>query len=130
MRAGLPTRIERPRPGIVALAVVAVATAGCSFIFVQPPREGLPDHGAAECTTVAAAPMIDLILAGANAIGTLYFAEHTTVTSNNAGPTVGVGLSIAAVWAISAIYGFRNTSRCTDLQSEPEEPIRPRRRPQ
>jgi len=124
--------VARPRAGIVALVVLAAGSAGCSFIFVQPPHEQLPDHGAAECTAVAAAPAIDLILAGADVIGTLYLAQHTSVTNTNGGPTVGVGFSLAAVWAISAIYGFRNTSRCTDLQSEPEEPIRPRRprRPQ
>lgn len=118
--------MARPRPGIVALAVLALGTVSCSFIFVQPPRENLPDQGASECTQVAIAPMIDGILTGGTVASALYVANHSAENSNS-GVVFGLGLTVASLFLISSIYGFRHTFRCTELQSEPPEPIRPSR---
>jgi len=109
---------------MAALAALAIATAGCSFMFVERPHESLPDDGASECTTLIALPVLDLMLGGAGGVWALYAGEK----SGSHGAEVALGLTAGAVFAISAITGFYNTSRCSDLQSEVEEPARPRPR--
>jgi hypothetical protein len=88
---------------------------GCSWIFVQPPP---PDYGRGrdlDCTTNRAAPVIDTIFTITNVISALYVAGQNNVT--NKGASVGLGLSVAALWGMSAGYGYSNTSQCEEAKA-------------
>lgn len=104
---------------------------GCSYIFVTPPRSdyyGGPVAG--DCTSNVAAPVIDTLLTTTNLFSTLYVAGENNVT--NKGQAVGVGLLATGFWLSSAIYGYYNTSKCSDLRNGEDQgpyrrPVRVRR---
>jgi hypothetical protein len=99
------------RAGRVIPLMVALLspTAGCSFIFVQPLQEGSYSRGHIPCTTSRAAPVLDTLLTLTNVGSVVY------VAGNNASdktPAIALGLGVAALWAISAGYGYVNTGEC------------------
>jgi hypothetical protein len=100
------------RAGPVIPLVVAVVslTAGCSFIFVQPLQEESYSRGYTPCTTSRAAPVLDTLLTLTNVGSALYVASENNVTNKT--PALAPGLGVAALWAISAGYGYVNTGEC------------------
>jgi hypothetical protein len=98
---------------VVALALAAVATtSGCSWIFVQPLREERGRGDYIDCTTNRAAPVLDTIFTLTNIASAIYVASENNVT--NKGTAVTLGLSVAALWALSAGYGYSHTSECEE----------------
>ncbi len=89
---------------------------GCSFLFVQAPHEERGYRGVMGCTTTPVAPIIDTIFTLTNIASTAYVASEDNVT--NKGTAVSVGLAVAALWLSSAMYGYYNTNRCTELQRD------------
>jgi hypothetical protein len=116
---------------VAALGLAALSmTSGCSWIFVQPLRE---DRGRGEyidCTTNRAAPVLDTIFTLTNIASVIYVAGQNNVT--NKPSAVTLGLSVAALWALSAGYGYSHTSECEDAQERgggshyPPPHVRPR----
>ena len=114
--------------GAVFLLVAVSSTTGCSWLFVQPLRPGGPPN----CTTNRAAPVIDTIFTLTNVGSAIYVAGQDNVT--NKGTAVSVGLTVAALWFSSAIYGYSKTSECEEALEEPRgghyappRPLPPRR---
>ena len=60
--------------------------------------------------------MLDSVLTLTNLLSALYVATENNATNKDA--AVVLGVSFAALWLSSAIYGFYETSRCSELVSE------------
>lgn len=110
------------RVSLLALSLAALVTSpGCSYVFVTPPHDTYGGRAAGNCTTSRAAPFVDTIFVGTNLVTALYVASEDNVA--NKGTSVGLGLSVAAFWLSSAIYGYYNTSQCEELLSEDARPF-------
>jgi len=103
---------------------------GCSYLFVTAPQGEGRYAVAGDCTSNVAAPVIDTLLTTTNAFSTLYVAGQSNV--KNQGQAIGVGLLATGFWLSSAIYGYYNTSKCSELRVDEgpgpyRRPSRPRR---
>src|SRR5215813_4056165 len=111
----------RSLPVLLLLAALG-PTPGCSWIFVQPlPKDY--EYGAINCTTSRAAPVVDTLFTATNAISAAYVAGKDNVA--NKGAAVTLGLSVATLWMMSAIYGYSHTSECEDAIAETTPYYRP-----
>jgi hypothetical protein len=99
-----------------ALALLVGAQAGCSWLFVQPVPIGHPRGGVIECTSSRAAPVLDTLFTGTNVVSAIYVASQDNVANKE--QAVGFGLGVATLWALSAVYGYQNTSACEEAQNE------------
>jgi hypothetical protein len=114
------------RPGARALvlcAVAAAATNGCSFLFVDGPPPNAKKLRAFNCTTSNSWPTTDVIIGGLtllDGLGAVTSASQTTSGGiNNANYiAAGVALGGAALFAVSAATGYKNTSACRDATGE------------
>jgi hypothetical protein len=113
-------------PLLIACFSATLPVTGCSFLFVQPPHEEYGSRGVIGCTTNRAAPVIDTIFTLTNFFSALYVASEDNVT--NKGASVGAGLAVGALWLSSAIYGYYNTSQCSELLADSEDDAPYRRR--
>ncbi len=108
-------------------------SAGCSYLFVRPPRDTELGSRVIECTTSPAAPLIDSILVATN-VGSAVYVEGQNNVKNKA-EAVSFGLGVATFWLSSAIYGFYFTRECAVLKEEAQagpyylRPVRTRRGP-
>jgi hypothetical protein len=101
---------ERRFPDLL-LVVVLLLLPGCSWLFVDRLPEDRHSHRDYDCTTSRTAPVVDTILTATNVASAIYVANQDNV--KNKGPAVMLGLSVAAIWASSAVYGYRATSECS-----------------
>lgn len=121
MLTGSPVRAH-----LAVTALLTLSMSGCSFLFVQPPKDDYPARGyTMNCTTSPVAPVFDTIFTLTNLLSAGYVAQEDNVT--NKGTAVTAGLLVAGAWLSSAIYGYYNTSRCSELMNEDDSP--PYRRP-
>jgi hypothetical protein len=104
----------------LALVATAVVASGCSLIFVRE-APGHETTEAPECTSSAAAPVADSLLAFATTALALAALDATRQCraqgdcGESAGPSVLVLAGIASAGTIaSTVYGFRQTSHCRD----------------
>lgn len=101
-------------PAISRLALILLLSLpACSYLFVTPPHEGYGGQFNRDCTTNRAAPVIDTILVATNTVSAVYVAGKENVKNQEA--AVSLGVAFAAFWLSSAIYGYYNTSRCSEL---------------
>jgi len=104
------------------VAACALATQGCSFVFVRPPPDSPVAGGPPRCTESRAAPIADTVLAGAAlALFAPSLGAALSCSPNcaeNAGPALSI-LSGAVLLATagSAIYGFHETNRCAEARA-------------
>jgi hypothetical protein len=128
---------------IAFLLLSSVLLAGCSALFVTAPPATPSRSGSApsadvepECTTSAAAPIVDVVVAGLQAVRTglalgASDADYVDFPISR-GADIGIGATLAGVFAVSAVYGFTTTASCSDAKrdyharraSEPELPER------
>jgi hypothetical protein len=96
------------------LLVLALATGGCSFVFVDGPKPGT----AALCTDSFVMPAVDGALATLEGLRTLYVATRPDAfydgspISRNAQIAVGTGLIVA--FTASAIVGATQVTACRE----------------
>jgi hypothetical protein len=76
------------------------------------------------CTTSQAAPVLDTVFTATNVGSAIYVANQNNVT--NKGTAVTAGLTVAALWLSSAIYGYSKTSECQAAGGSDEPLPRPR----
>jgi hypothetical protein len=113
MSGGLSGRAKLIVTGLLALSMCG----GCSYIFVQPPKDDdLHARGVLTCTTTPIAPVVDSVFTLTNLLSVFYVANENNVTDK--GTPMAAGLAVAAIWLSSAIYGYYNTSQCADLARE------------
>jgi hypothetical protein len=89
---------------------------GCSMIFVEPAPSNYASLTSYDCTTTKAAPVVDTILALSNLGTAAYVAGHDN--AGNKQESVTLALSVATMWAGSAIYGYWTTSKCSEAKEE------------
>jgi hypothetical protein len=108
--------------GVCLRCTVAAALVGCSPIFVQGPPSTYQRGVVPECTTGHAAPVLDAVMVGFQAVRVGYAASQDDSDyvdfpiSRGADIALGTGLSIAFL-AFSA-YGFTATSDCAKMQDQ------------
>jgi hypothetical protein len=106
----------KARPSQLALLTLALATGGCSFVFVDGPPAAHKKLPYFECTSGRGWPSVDLALgaiygiAGAAAIadGDGYNSSESAITAVAAG----------ALFAASAVYGYSKTETCREAKAE------------
>jgi hypothetical protein len=121
------------RCGLI-FALCGVLVTSCSYAFVRPPPSDHPT-AADDCTESRVPPVVDTVLTGMMALTLLVAVPQCTNTSglNQDGTPAdgcGVGAWVGLAWtgvfgtatAISAVHGFRATSRCRDRRAL-EQPI-------
>jgi hypothetical protein len=116
----------------VALAILAVSVAGCSFAFSKGPSD---DENVYFSCSGYTAPVLDTIWAGLNGIGAMTAANASDETWKKENPgydrsTVMIsGLTWMLVSGASAIYGYHIASVCADAKEGIYDERRPYRRP-
>ena len=86
------------------------STAGCSWIFTQPLRDGRPPDDYPVCSTSPAPPLSDSAIFMVNAGTTIYTAAQDNVSHQAL--RVSVGATAATLWLLSALYGYSKISEC------------------
>lgn len=105
---------------------------GCSPLFVTPPPSQPAAHGSTaqagvrkSCTTSKVAPVLDLVAAvvvTGNAVRVLKEAAAPEATQASNGEIllqdvqIGLGIALAGSLVSSAVWGFKQVSRCDELQ--------------
>jgi hypothetical protein len=106
-------------PSALAVAlVVPSATAGCSWIFTQPLREDRSPYDYPVCSTNPVPPVIDTAIFMLNAGTTIYTAAQDNVSAKALRVTVGT--TTAALYLLSAIYGYSKISACASAIGDHE----------
>jgi len=95
--------------GVLAL-VALFSTAGCSWIFTQPLRDDRSPYDYPVCSSNPAPPVIDTALFMLNAGTTIYTAVQDSVGEKAL--RVSLGTTAAALYLLSAIYGYSKISEC------------------
>ncbi|HVR03489.1 MAG TPA: hypothetical protein VMT47_15235, partial [Polyangia bacterium] len=105
-------------------AIAAAATNGCSALFVDGPPPNARKLRAFNCTTSNSWPTTDVILGGLTLLDGLGAVTSASQSSTSGGISnanyvaAGVALGGAALFAASAVSGYKNTSACRDATSE------------
>jgi hypothetical protein len=102
----------------IGLVVVALATSGCSFLFVTPASDDHAQRAYVRCTRHYVSPIIDTAVSGtavlaAVALGTESNQAFMGSTGQQRGATIAWGVT-AAVVGVSAIYGYTTVSTCRE----------------
>ncbi len=124
---GEPSRLLDTRLASAIACTAALASAGCSLIFVSrapSDAEALPATQELDCTTSDAAPIVDSILTGLEVARTVYaFAAKDSTYQKfpiSRGADIGFGVGFTALFAGSAIYGYSSTARCATAKARRE----------
>ena len=120
------------------LVAITGALPGCSFLFVSPPPKGAGEFASFEpvkCTTSKAAPVVDTVIAGLEAVRTGIALAASDSDYNGVpisrGTDIGLGLGLFALYGASAAYGYVVTGNCKDARGgahyskPPEDPDSP-----
>jgi hypothetical protein len=91
----------------------ALFLSGCSLIFTKsaPAKWSTPD---VECSTSRVPPILDTILGLSHLGGAIWVAVDDRFVHRNL--LLASELAFATVFAVSAIYGYRQTSACEEIQ--------------
>jgi hypothetical protein len=98
---------------LTMLGFSSMAT-GCSWLFTQPLPKAFSVYDVPPCSTNRVPPVLDTLFAVTNTASAIYVAGRDNVT--NKATAVSVGVFVAALWTLSAIYGYKHTSECEDAQ--------------
>jgi hypothetical protein len=99
-------------------AVLALACSSCSFVFVQPPHhvEDQLAESPRHCTSSKAAPIVDTLITGLEAVRTgLAVSADDSAYQNSPidrKTDIGLGVGLTALFLASSIYGFYETGQC------------------
>ena len=127
-----PTQMKPSRSSFrsaVLLGVVLLNT-GCSLLFVNRPPAAEEVSGrpwAISCTSSKAAPIVDTLVTGLEAtrIALAVNAPDSTYQASDQplsrGADIGLGLSFGALFLSSAIYGYVETTQCSQLKQRSEQ---------
>src|SRR5438874_249546 len=99
--------MRKPVAGIMALAL---ASNGCSLLFMDAAPQNHAKLAYFDCTSSIAAPVLDTIWAGLNGIGA------ATASGPNSSSTVAVGLGWLAISGAAAIYGYQKAGACREAK--------------
>lgn len=108
MKAGRPSMLLG-----FSVAVALTAASGCSALATRPPTANASRAEADRCAMDNAFPVIDTVFTVTNLIGVFYVATQDVQAK---GARIGLGLTVAGAWAMSARYGFDNVKQCQELK--------------
>ena len=110
MRPAASRRRNLTSPSAWALALVALSsTVGCSWSFTQPLRDDRSPYDYPVCSTNPAPPVLDTAIFMLNAGTTIYTAAQDVSLK---AVRVSIGTTAAALYLLSAIYGYSKISEC------------------
>jgi hypothetical protein len=114
--------VVKPRSNdlLVLLLLIGLSAmgGGCSWLFTQPlPARYDARYDIPPCSTNRAPPVLDTLFALTNLASAVYVAGQSNVTNKDS--AVSLGLSVATLWTLSAVYGYRHTSECEEAHAGP-----------
>lgn len=102
---------------VVCVALLSAVTGGCGFVFTHAPPVRHYEMDYFACTENNAGPIIDLVWAGLNGLGTLAVMSDPDAYDNS-----DVAIGSGAVWtvlsSVAAVTGFGKTKRCRIARQE------------
>jgi hypothetical protein len=103
------------------LCLLAPCFAGCSLLFTTGPEPNAArKRHPPDCTTSAAAPILDTVLAGLQVVRTGFaIAASDEAYANypiSREADVGFGVTFASLHLVSAVHGFSATDACIDAK--------------
>ena len=111
---------------VLSLVGLSFTAGGCSWLFTQALPEQYSRYEIPPCSTNRAPPVLDTIFTLTNISSAIYVANQPNVINKE--NAVGLGLSVATLWALSAVYGYRHTSECEDAHAGRAPGFTPARR--
>ena len=107
----------RRRTGLIVLSLLGFSSmaGGCSWLFTQPLPKRYLTFDVPPCSTNPVPPVLDTLLALTNTASVVYVAGKDDAA--NKGAAVPLGVSVAALWALSAVYGYRHINECSDAHA-------------
>jgi hypothetical protein len=127
------SRKARPIVTLALLAALVGPATGCSLLFVKPPAPPEERGEIVRCTSSAAAPVIDMIIASLQVVRTLIaFSATDEAYAHAAIPRpvdIGLGIGLSGLFAVSSGYGFSKTNACREAVEQGSYYQRPRPRP-
>jgi hypothetical protein len=104
----------------LVLCVSLGSLSGCSFLFVHSPPAQHAQLHYFDCTSSKAAPVIDTVVAGLEAVrtGVAISASEGDYAGYpiSRGADIGFGLGLTALFTAAAIYGYNATGDCADAK--------------
>jgi hypothetical protein len=115
---------------LLSVAFCALATTGCSFVFVEPPPnrvEKLHPRTPLSCTSSEAAPAVDLLVCAFQVVRT-GIAVNASDSDYRDFPIgreadIGLGASLGAIFLLSSFYGFSVTNDCDSARKHRSKAI-------
>jgi hypothetical protein len=113
--------MKRRRLTTLVLVATAVASGGCSFLFVEPSvRKPLSPE---TCTEVPIAPVVDAVLTGVSAAAAVSYAGSAEDAARGFGAdkenAVATAVMSGLLFGASAVTGFYRVNDCREAKSPP-----------
>jgi len=96
--------------------LLAVATSGCSFVFVEGPPARYLEMDSFTCTEGNAVPIVDALWGGGSALGAINAWIEPTTRDRTEVMLLGSGMALVAT--ASAVVGFRRRAACRAARLE------------
>ena len=109
------------RAFLVATLILASATGGCSFAFVNGPPPNHRQLSFFGCTSSNTIPTLDLAVGALSVVDAVVAGSSSGSTSTSTGSGKGDAIAFAATAALlgaSAAYGYKKTSECREAEAE------------
>jgi hypothetical protein len=105
-----------------ALACSLSLTTACSFVFVNSPPSDVPEEEAArsapDCTSSQAMPVLDVAAVAASGLNVALVGASDRYTEDQKNVLMPLHAVYGVVYAVSAVYGFHQTSKCKALKEK------------
>jgi hypothetical protein len=106
---------------LVATLILASATGGCSFAFVNGPPPNHRQLSFFGCTSGNTIPTLDAAVSALAVVDAVLAGSGQTTTDSSTGSRKGDVITFAATAALlgaSAAYGYKKTAECRDAEAE------------
>jgi hypothetical protein len=110
--------VHTSRLALLAIAVASLLTSssGCSLIFVDGPPDQHRQLAYFDCTSSNLAPVVDMVMGGAEGIAVLGSAADTSASFHNNSDLIAPAIT-AAAFVASGIIGFRRVAECKEAKN-------------
>ena len=96
------------------IGLISLGASGCGFLFVEGPPPGHEQMAFIPCTDSKLLPALDVVWAGLNAVGIIFYAaaDEQDLEGVSRGAGIGVSAGQAVVWGIAASQGYKKVREC------------------
>jgi hypothetical protein len=98
---------------VIAGASLLASSSGCSLIFVDGPPAQHRQLAYFECTSSNFAPVVDMVIGGAEGVAVLGSAANSSASFHNTSDLIAPAIA-AAAFVASGIIGFRRVADCKE----------------